>query len=302
MSVNTNCRKGILLAGGAGTRLYPLNCLVNKHLLPIFGKPMVYYPLSTLMFSGIRDILFISNSETIAAFKKLLGDGQQLGIKITYAVQASPNGVAEALIIGERFIANESFALILGDNIFYGHALPEMLAQVMTNFSGGATLFTYQVADPSRYGVLTIDDMGKPVALIEKPDEYISDYAVTGFYVFEGGAVEVAKALDPSQRNELEITDVNRHYLRSAALNVKHFGRGYAWFDAGTVESLLQASNYISILESRQGVGVAYIEEVAYRKGYIDSVQLSALIEAMPNGPYRAYLERVRAPTVVKQS
>ena len=254
------------------------------------------------MFSGIRDILFISNSETIAAFKKLLGDGQQLGIKITYAVQVSPNGVAEALIIGERFIANESFALILGDNIFYGHALPEMLAQVMTNFSGGATLFTYQVADPSRYGVLTIDDMGKPVALIEKPDEYISDYAVTGFYVFEGGAVEVAKALDPSQRNELEITDVNRHYLRSADLNVKHFGRGYAWFDAGTVESLLQASNYISILESRQGVGVAYIEEVAYRKGYIDSVQLSALIEAMPNGPYRAYLERVRAPTVVKQS
>ena len=299
MAINNRCRKGILLAGGAGTRLFPLSRLVNKHLLPVYDKPMIYYPLSTLMLSGIRDILLISDANTIVALEKLLGDGKQLGIRITYAAQPFPKGIADALIIGESFVAGEPFALMLGDNIFYGHALPEMLSRVMTNFKGGATIFTYQVADPSRYGVVVLDDNGRPTELLEKPTTYVSEYAVTGLYVFEGPAVEVAKSLIPSKRNELEITDVNRHYLESGALSVEHFGRGYTWFDAGTVESLFQAASYIGILQSRQSVGVSFVEEVAYRMGLISEQQLLDLIGAMPCGSYRAYLEKIDVSEMV---
>jgi glucose-1-phosphate thymidylyltransferase len=286
--------KGILLAGGSGSRLFPITAAMNKHLCPIFDKPLIYFPLTTLMLAGIDDILVISGPQHLPALRDFLGDGSRWGIRLSYAEQTAPTGIAEALLIGAKFIDGDPFALILGDNIFYGHPLIEMLELAgRTAAAGSAAVFTYQVADPREYGVLECAPDGSPIAIYEKPAAPKSDRAVTGLYFYGAEAVELARGLKPSPRGELEITDLNRLYLDRKKLVPIHFGRGFVWFDAGTSQSLLQASLFVEILQTRQRTGLAFPEEVAYRKGFIDLATFQKLIAAMPACIYRNYLERL---------
>jgi len=281
--------KGIILAGGSGTRLHPVTRVVSKQLLPIYDKPMIYYPLTTLMLAGVREFLIITTPEDKAAFKGLLGDGTQWGIELEYAVQASPDGIAQAFLIGREFIGDSAVALILGDNIFFGHGLSEAL-QGAARSESGATIFAYQVRDPERYGVVTFDDEGYAAEIVEKPTNPQSNWAVTGLYFYDAQVVEVAASLVPSDRGELEITDVNRVYLERRSLTVEKLGRGYAWLDTGTHNSLLQASEFVHTVEERQGLKVACVEEVAWRMGFISADELEALANEMGNSSYGSYL------------
>jgi glucose-1-phosphate thymidylyltransferase len=282
-------RKGIILAGGSGTRLYPATLAISKQLLPVFDKPMIYYPLSTLMLAGIREVLVISTPQDTPRFEQLLGSGQQWGMNIQYAIQPSPDGLAQAMIIGENFIGDDLCALVLGDNIFYGHHLDQLLAQATVQQSG-ASIFAYHVHDPERYGVAEFDQTGRVLSLEEKPNHPKSNYAVTGLYFYDQHVVQLAKTLKPSPRGELEITDLNRLYLEQGKLNVQIMGRGYAWLDTGTHESLLEASKFISIIEKRQGLKVSCPEEIAYRKQWIDGQALKQLATAMQKTGYGQYL------------
>ncbi len=285
-------RKGIILAGGSGTRLHPATLAISKQLVPVYDKPMVYYPLCTLMLAGIRDILLISTPQDTPRFEQLLGDGAQWGIHLRYAAQAQPDGLAQAFIIGKEFIGNDHSALVLGDNIFYGHDLHQQLRNAMRR-SEGASVFAYHVNDPERYGVVEFDGEGKALSLEEKPKKPKSSYAVTGLYFYDKQVVDMAGNLKPSKRGELEITDINRLYLEQGLLNVEIMGRGYAWFDAGTHESLLEAGQFISTLENRQGLRVSCPEEIAYRNKWITADQLEKLAQALTKNGYGQYLKRM---------
>jgi glucose-1-phosphate thymidylyltransferase len=282
-------RKGIILAGGAGSRLFPATIAVSKQLLPVFDKPMIYYPLSTLMLAGINEILIISTPQDTPRFEQLLGDGSRWGLQLSYVVQPSPDGLAQAFILGEEFLAGSASALVLGDNIFYGHDFQKLLSSA-NDKQTGATVFAYHVHDPERYGVAQFDDSGKVLSLEEKPTQPKSNYAVTGLYFYDERVVEFAKSLVPSARGELEITDLNRKYLELNALNVEIMGRGYAWLDTGTHESLLEAGQYIATIEKRQGLKVSCPEEIAYRSGWIDARQLEALAKPLVRTGYGQYL------------
>lgn len=287
---NGNRTKGIILAGGAGSRLYPVTKVYSKQLTLIYDKPLIYYPLSILMLGGIKDILIISNKETIPLYEKLFGNGSQVGLSVNYKIQPVPNGIAEAFILGEEFIGNDQVTLILGDNIFYGNL--KFFYNALER-KKGATIFGYQVTDPERYGIVEFDDDGKAISIEEKPKKPKSQYAVPGLYIFDNRVIDIAKNLKPSARGELEITDVNRHYLESGELHVEKIGRGVAWLDTGTPEALLQASNFFGVIEDRQGLKVACIEEIAFYKKFINRQQFSKLIEEIPVSLYRNYLERI---------
>jgi glucose-1-phosphate thymidylyltransferase len=284
--------KGIILAGGSGTRLYPLTKSISKQLMPIYDKPMIYYPLSVLMLAGINEVLIISTPQDLPNFKNLLGDGSDFGIKLEYAEQPSPDGLAQAFIIGEKFIGNDPVCLILGDNIFYGHGLTELLKTAVSNVTHHkkATVFGYYVNDPDRYGVAEFDKQGNVISIEEKPTEPKSNYAVVGLYFYPNSVVQVAKTIKPSHRGELEITTVNQEYLADKNLRVELMGRGYAWLDTGTHESLLEASNYIETIEKRQGLKVACLEEIAYEMGYISKEKLINLAEPLKKNEYGQYL------------
>jgi glucose-1-phosphate thymidylyltransferase len=282
--------KGIILAGGAGTRLYPISKIYSKQLTLIYDKPLIYYPLSILMLSGIKEILIISNDETIPHYKKLFGDGTHIGLKIDYVVQKAPNGIAESFILGDKFIGKDSVSLILGDNIFYGKL--DFIYNAIKN-NEGATIFGYRVNDPERYGIVEFDENGKAISLEEKPKFPKSNFAVPGFYVYDNDVVNISKNLKPSARGELEITDVNIEYMKKGKLKVEKIGRGVAWLDTGTPESLLQASHFFGVIEDRQGLKVACIEEIAYHMNFIDKEQFENVIAQIPKSLYKDYLERV---------
>jgi glucose-1-phosphate thymidylyltransferase len=291
------CRKGIVLAGGTGSRLHPLTLSVSKQLMPVYDKPMVYYPVATLMLAGIRDILVITTPDDQAQFQKLLGDGSQWGIHIRYAFQPEPAGIAQAFLIGEEFIDNQSVALILGDNIFFGHGLPEQLRAAAAR-AAGASVFAYHVNDPERYGVVEFDENRKALGIEEKPAVPKSNYAITGIYFYDDKVVEVAKGLEPSARGELEITDLNRVYLEAGTLNVEVIGRGAAWLDTGTHDSLLEAANFIEIVERRQGLKICCPEEIAYLSGFIDADQVRARAAELEQNDYGRYLLRMLEESV----
>ena len=290
--------KGIVLAGGAGTRLHPVTLSISKQLLPVYDKPMVYYPLAALMLAGIRDILLISTPEDLPLFRRLLGDGHRWGISLTYAEQPKPEGLAQAFIIGKAFVGNDRVALVLGDNIFYGHGLPEQL-RAAAEHTSGATVFAYRVRDPERYGVVQFDADGNALDIEEKPKQPKSHYAVTGLYFYDNDVLDIAAALRPSPRGELEITDVNRAYLERRALRVEILGRGVAWLDTGTHESLLQAAMFIEALESRQGLKVCCPEEIAFRAGYIDAARLEQLALPLARTSYGTYLLEIARGQVI---
>ncbi|HNV95931.1 MAG TPA: glucose-1-phosphate thymidylyltransferase RfbA [Bacteroidales bacterium] len=281
--------KGIILAGGSGTRLFPITISISKQIVPIYDKPMIYYPLSVLMMAGIKEILIISTPKDISLYENLFNDGSHLGINISYAIQPSPDGLAQAFLIGEKFIGNDEACMILGDNVFYGYGLINMLKDA-AKLKDGATVFGYYVKDPERYGVAEFDQNGKVISIEEKPSNPKSNFAITGLYFYDNTVVEKAKSLKPSARGELEITDLNRLYLNEGKLNVKLLSRGMAWLDTGTHESLLQASNFIATIEQRQGLKVACIEEIAYREGFINKDQLLSLASNYKNNPYGEYL------------
>jgi glucose-1-phosphate thymidylyltransferase len=291
-SSTTPRRKGIILAGGAGTRLHPATRVVSKQLLPVYDKPMIFYPLSTLMLAGMRQILIISTPLDLPMFQRLLGDGSQWGLELSYAEQPHPGGLAQAFLIGEKFLAGDLSCLVLGDNIFYGGHLSETL-QRATQRSSGATVFAYHVADPERYGVVVVDKAGRPIDIEEKPKQPRSNYAVTGLYFYDRDVCDLAKSLKPSPRGELEITDLNRRYLEAGRLTVEVFGRGTAWLDTGTHESLLEAGTFVHVLECRQGLKVACPEEIAFRMGYIGADDVRRLAEPMRNNSYGRYLLRM---------
>jgi len=282
--------KGIILAGGAGSRLYPVSKVYSKQLTLIYDKPLIYYPLSILMLADIRDVLIISNEETIPLYKKLFEDGKDIGLNIEYALQPAPNGIAESFIIGEKFIGNDGVTLILGDNIFYGNL--DFIYRALKN-TDGATIFGYRVNDPERYGIVEFDTSGKAISIEEKPSAPKSNYAVPGLYMYDNEVVNIAKNIKPSARGELEITDVNNVYLEKGKLNVEKIGRGVAWLDTGTPESLLAASNFFGVIEDRQGLKVACLEEIAYSRGFITKGEFEALVERTPKSLYRSYLEKI---------
>lgn len=283
--------KGIVLAGGSGTRMYPISKVYSKQLTLIYDKPLIYYPLSVLMLAGIKEILIISNEDTIPLYKKLFEDGSHVGLKISYAVQPAPRGIAESFVIGEKFIGDDSVSLILGDNIFYGKL--DFFYKSVEQNNSGATIFAYQVTDPQRYGIVEFDGNGKAISIEEKPEDPKSNFAVPGLYVYDNKVVNISKNLKPSARGELEITDVNREYLRLGELNVEKIGRGVAWLDTGTPEALLKASQFFGVIEDRQGLKVACIEEIAYNQGFINRDQFTKLIESIPNSLYKEYLVKV---------
>jgi glucose-1-phosphate thymidylyltransferase len=289
--------KGIILAGGSGTRLYPITSAISKQMLPVYDKPMIYYPLSTLMLAGIRDILIISTPRDLPGFRSLLGDGSHLGLKFSYIEQPSPDGLAQAFILGEKFIGNDNVCMILGDNIFYGHGFGDVLLNI-SQLKKGACVFGYYVTDPERYGVVEFDKDRKAVSIEEKPKSPRSNYAVTGLYFYDNSVVKKAKALKPSPRGELEITDLNRIYLEEGTLEVKLLGRGMAWLDTGTYDSLLQAANFIATLEQRQGLKASCIEEIAYKRGFISRDQLVALAQPVKNSQYGKYLLRIASDEI----
>ena len=284
--------RGIILAGGAGTRLFPLTLVTSKQLMPVYDKPMIYYPLSTLMLMGIKEVLIISTADDIPRFERLLGSGENIGMQFSYEIQAEPNGIAQAFLIGESFIQDDPVTLILGDNLFYGHGYLDFLKGKLENFSG-ATVFGYQVKDPERYGVVEFDEKGKVLSIEEKPKQPKTNYAVPGLYIYDNEVVSITKTMQPSARGELEITDVNKAYLKRGNLHVELLGRGVAWLDTGTHKSLLDAGAFIETIESRQGLKVACLEEIAYSEEFISKEQFSKLIYGYPKNDYRNYLETI---------